>query len=76
VHFERPIAGLIVIGLIATLVVGPAFVGVLSVILGGQPHGPNLPPTVPVPLVPILESGRVLLTLALAIKVMRTSELE
>jgi len=76
VDFERPIAGLTVIGLVAILMLGPAVVAALSVILAGQPGGPSVQPAVPLPLAPILESGRALLTLALAIKVMRTSEQE
>lgn len=72
----RPIASLIVIGLAATLMLSPAVVGVLSMIFARQLDGPGVQPIVPLPLVSILESGRVLCTLALATKVMRTSELE
>lgn len=54
----------------------PAVVGVLSMIFARQLDGPGVQPIVPLPLVSILESGRVLCTLALATKVMRTSELE
>jgi hypothetical protein len=76
VYFERPIAGLIVAGLAATFLLGPALVAVLSLIFMGQPGGPRVQPIVPVPFAPVLESGRVLLTLVLAFKVLRTTELE
>jgi hypothetical protein len=75
-YFARPIASLIVIGLVATLVLVPALVAVLSVILAGRLVGPSVQPTMPFDLAPVLESGRVLFTLALAIKVMRTKEME
>jgi len=76
VYFERPIAGLIVAGLAITFLVGPALVAVLSLIFMGQPGNPRVQPIVPVPFAPVLESGRALLTLVLAIKVMQTRELE
>jgi hypothetical protein len=75
-YSARPIASLIVIGLVATFVLGPALVAVLSIIFAGRLDGPNAQPIVPFNLVPILETGRVLVTLALATKLIRTREWE
>ena len=67
-------ATLIVIALVATLLLGPALIAVLSMIFAGRLDGPSVQPIVPFQL--ILESGRVLVTLALVAKVIKTGELE
>jgi hypothetical protein len=67
---------LIVIGLTVTLMLSPAIVAGLSMMFAGRLPEPKFQPIAPFHLMPILESGRVLLTLALATKVMRTTELE
>ena len=64
------------IGLVATLVLGPALIAVLSMIFAGRLDAPGFQPIVPFSLVPVLESGRVLVTLALAANVIRAKELE
>jgi hypothetical protein len=71
----RPAASLIVAGLAAALMFGPAIVA-LPLIFAGHSDGPGLQPIVTLNLAPVLESGRILLTLALATKVMRTTELQ
>jgi hypothetical protein len=72
----HPFSSLVVIGLAATLMVGPALIAVLAVIFAGRLDAPRVQPVLPVQLMPILEFGRVLLTLVLAAKVIRTTELE
>jgi hypothetical protein len=73
---RRPAAGLIVIGVAAALMLSPAIVAVLSVTMAGRFDQLGIQSTVPFHLVPIFESGRVLITAALATKVMRATELE
>jgi len=72
----RSTASLIVLALAATLMLSPVVIAVLSMIFTGRLAQPSLQPIVPIHPVLILESGRVLFTLALATKVMRTTELE
>ena len=72
----RPIASLVVIGLVATLVLGPALIAVLSMIFAGRLDPLGFQPVVPFNLVAMLESSRVLVTLVLATSVIRARELE
>jgi hypothetical protein len=72
----RSMASPIVVALAATLVLSPVVVAVLSMIFTDPLAQPSVRPIVPVNPVVILESGRVLFTLALATRVMRTAELE
>jgi hypothetical protein len=72
----RPIASLVVVVIAATLVVGPPLVAVLPAILFGRVDAPGVPAILPVQLVPMLALGRVLLTVFLAAKVIRSPELE
>lgn len=70
------ISSLVVIGLAVTLMVGPALVAVLAMIFAGRLDAPRVQPILPVQVVPILELGRVLLTVVLAANVIRATELE
>lgn len=72
----RSMASLIVLALVATLMLSPVVVAVLSMIFTDRLAQPSVQPIVPVNPVLILESGRVLFTLALATRVMRTAEQE
>jgi hypothetical protein len=72
----RPAASLIVIGVAAALMLSPAIVAVLSVTFAGRLDELGIQSIVPFQLVPIIESGRLLFTLALATKVMRATELD
>jgi hypothetical protein len=67
---------LIVIGLAATLMLSPAVVAVLAMTSAVRLDELGFQSIVPFHLESILESGRLLFTLALAIKVMRATELE
>ena len=72
----RPAASLIVIGVAVALMLSPAIVAVLSVTFAGRLDELGVQSIVPFHLASILESGRVLLTAALATKVIRATELE
>jgi hypothetical protein len=72
----RPAASLIVIGLAATLMLSPAILAVLSMISSVRLDELGVQSIVPFHLASILESGRLLFTLALATKVMRATEQE
>ncbi len=74
-YLARPIASVLVLGLVTTLMVGPALIGVLSFVFAARLDGPHLDSIVPSFAMPIFESGRALVTLVLATKVMRASEL-
>jgi hypothetical protein len=56
--------------------VGPALIAVLAMIFSGRLDAPRVQPILPVQLVPILEFGRVLLPVVLAVKVIRATEVE
>lgn len=75
-HATHPISSLVVIGLAATLMVSPALVAVLAMIFAGRLDAASVEPILPFQLVPILELGRVLLTVVLAANVIRATELE
>jgi hypothetical protein len=75
-RFAQPIAGLVVIGLAGILMVGPALISVLAMTFAGRLDAPGVQLTVPFQLAPILELARVLLTVVLAAKVIRATELE
>jgi hypothetical protein len=80
-QFDRPsfftqlTAGLLVIGLAATLMSIPAVVAVMSMIFADRLETPSVESNTPVALAPVLALGRVLFTLALATSVVRTAEL-
>jgi hypothetical protein len=56
--------------------VAPAVVASLSMIFGGRLDGPDVQSVVPYYAMPILESGRVFVALALTTKVIRTRDQE
>ncbi len=75
-RFAQPIAGSVVIGLAAILMAGPALIAVLAITFAGRLDAPGVQLTLPFQLAPILEFARVLLTVVLAAKVIRTTEVE
>jgi hypothetical protein len=68
--------GLVVGGLAATLMVSPALIAVLAMIFAGRLDVASAQPMLPFQLVPVLELGRVLLTVVLAAHVIRATEQE
>ncbi len=72
----RPASSLIVISVAAVLMLSPAIVAVLSVTVAGRLGEVDVQPMVPFHLGSILESGRLLFTMALATRVMRATEQE
>jgi hypothetical protein len=75
-HGAHPISTLVVGGLAATLMVSPAAISVLAMVLAGRLDATGVQPILPFQLVPILEVGRVLVTVVLAASVIRATELE
>jgi hypothetical protein len=75
-YIARPIASLVVVGLAATLMVGPSLIAVLPAVVAGRLAAPSVPAIMPIQLVAMLEVGRALLTVVLAAKIVRTTELE
>ena len=75
-HDPPAIAGLVVVVLAATLVLSPPLIALLSMMLAGGPDTPRLQPNLPFQLVAMLTFGRAVVTVVLAGKVARASELE
>jgi hypothetical protein len=64
-----------VAGLAVIMFATPAFVALLAMIFGGHDSA-GAAPVLPLPVVPILELTRVLVTIVLAATLMRTAESE
>jgi hypothetical protein len=74
--YVRPIATLLVVGLAMALMVGPGLVALLSMIWAGRPDEPKAFPFIPVDVMLLLGSGRIVLAMALAHSVIRAEETE
>jgi hypothetical protein len=72
----RSVAALLLIGVAMAMMAAPGIVAASSMILGDQLNSPRAPWAMPFGAALVIESGRVLLTLALAAGVIRTTEQE
>jgi hypothetical protein len=72
----RPIAALLVISVAMAMMAAPGIVATLSMILGDRLDGPGAPWPMPFDVALVIESGRILLTLALATVVTKATEQE
>lgn len=71
----RQAAGAIVVGVITALLLGPAVLAVLSMVFASPLDGPAIDSMLPAFLVPIFALGRLVVSVVMAAKVVRITEM-